>query len=332
MKKNIAFFARQFSERGTEVAIYDYADWNEKFLENKSYIFCFQIDLMEKYFGPCDPSVHLKYSNRFEIYYISSIQEMSEWIDKLTLDVFYTLPSGTPDTVYQFENKQIWKNCKTVLHCVFETKSPPFADLHCCISPFLNEKYKTSLPVIPHMVQVDPYTENFREILNIPKHALVFGRYGGYPEFNITEAQQAIQKIIQKYSHIYFLFMNTRPFFHHPQIIYLPKNTDSIYKAALINSCDAMIHARYHGESFGLSIAEFSMKNKPIITCPIGDLEHIRILKDRAILYRSEEELIHIFEHFPQIKNQRSDWNAYQEFSPENVMQIFQKVIFENEK
>ena len=38
---NIAFFVRHFSERGTEVAIYDYAKYNEEILKNNSYIICF---------------------------------------------------------------------------------------------------------------------------------------------------------------------------------------------------------------------------------------------------------------------------------------------------
>ena len=49
---NIAFFVRHFTERGTEVAIYDYAKYNEEILKNNSYIVCFtekkQQELKEK--------------------------------------------------------------------------------------------------------------------------------------------------------------------------------------------------------------------------------------------------------------------------------------------
>ena len=38
---NVGFFVRQFSELGSEVAIYNYAKYNEKILGNKSYIICF---------------------------------------------------------------------------------------------------------------------------------------------------------------------------------------------------------------------------------------------------------------------------------------------------
>jgi hypothetical protein len=60
-------------------------------------------------------------------------------------------------------------------------------------------------------------------------------------------------------------------------------------------------------ETFGLSIAEFFIKNKPIITCKYGDLEHIKILGDKAIIYNSKEEVINIFQNIKTIINSRDD-------------------------
>jgi len=88
-----------------------------------------------------------------------------------------------------------------------------------------------------------------------------------------------------------------------------------------------MIHARSIGETFGLSIAEFSIKNKPIITCMSGDLEHIKILGDKAILYNSKEDLMNIFKNIISIINSRNDWNAYKSFTPVNIMNLFNKYI-----
>jgi hypothetical protein len=102
-----------------------------------------------------------------------------------------------------------------------------------------------------------------------------------------------------------------------------------IYNTKFINTCNAMIHARKMGESFGLSVAEFSIKNKPIITCSCGDLAHIDILGDKAITYTTKESLMSIFENIQQIIESRSDWNAYNDYSPENVMRIFKETIFD---
>jgi hypothetical protein len=94
-----------------------------------------------------------------------------------------------------------------------------------------------------------------------------------------------------------------------------------------INTCDAMIHSRIRGETFGLSIAEFSSKGKPIITCPCGDLEHIFILKNKAIVYRSYDKLVEIFKNIRNILKHREDWNAYKEYTPEIIMKHFQRLL-----
>ena len=46
-----------------------------------------------------------------------------------------------------------------------------------------------------------------------------------------------------------------------------------------------MIHARQMGETFGAAVSEFSIKNKPVITCRGYDNAHLDILKDKAIIY-----------------------------------------------
>ena len=42
------------------------------------------------------------------------------------------------------------------------------------------------------MINLPICNENLRTILNIPKDAIVFGRYGGYYQFDITIAHKAI--------------------------------------------------------------------------------------------------------------------------------------------
>jgi hypothetical protein len=123
--------------------------------------------------------------------------------------------------------------------------------------------------------------------------------------------------------------MNTQVFFEHPKIIYLNATIDINEKNAFINSCDAMIHARIRGETFGLSIAEFSVLNKPIITYSNSrEKEHIEILGEKAILYKNEMELMDIFFNINHHLNSRKDWNAYRNYSPDKVMVLFDNMIF----
>jgi hypothetical protein len=177
-------------------------------------------------------------------------------------------------------------------------------------------------------VELPNSNDDFRDELCIPKDAIVFGRYGGLHEFNINMVHNTIKDFVNRDdTNSYFLFMNTNHFYEHPRIIYLDKNVDLLYKAKFINTCDAMIHARQIGESFGLSIAEFSQKNKPILTCKCGDLEHIRILGEKAILYNSKEELLDKFQNMRAIIHSKNDWNAYSLYSPEYVMGLFQTIF-----
>jgi hypothetical protein len=326
---NIAFFVRHFTERGTEVAIYDYAKYNEEILNNKSYIICFTEKKQQEVGLPTERASFDKFNKRFPIIEICDIGEMDYIIDRYNFKYFYTLTHGGPNDIYRFENKSIWGKCKTIKHCVFATTFCE-GDFYICIANFLNLKYNTNFKIIPHVVTLPSCEENLRSELNIPQDAIILGRHGGFTEFNIIETHQAIIEFLKlpSSSNTWFLFLNTQEFYKHPRIIYLEKNTDLIFKNKFINTCDAMIHARGEGEIFPLSIAEFSIKNKPVITCPIGDLGHIEMLADKAVLYRSKEEVLDIFNNIKNIIKNKDDWNACSQYTPENVMSLFDKLIF----
>ena len=325
---NIGFFVRHFTERGTEVAIYDYATYNEEMLHNKSFIICFTQEAQQRIGFPTVRHSYNKFKDRFQLIEINDINDMKNVIKDLNISFFYTLTHGGND-IYQFNNKNIWGNCKTIKHCVFDTTFPE-SDFYISISTMLNVKNNTNLPVIPHIVTLPSNNENVRNELQIPPDAIVFGRYGGFSEFNIAIAHHAIKEYVNENENCYFLFMNTHKFYEHPRIIYVDVNLDLHYKTKFINACDAMIHARQMGETFGVSIGEFSSKNKPIITCRCGDLEHISILGDKAIIYQTKEDLIRIFQNMKNIIATRSDWNAYKLYSPEYVMNLFKTYIFDH--
>ena len=328
---SVGFFVRHFCERGTEVAVYDYAHYNETILNNKSCIICFTPETQNALGFPADRISYNKFKARFNVIEISSMHEMVDVIRTHNLSFFYTLTHGGGNDIYHFSDKTIWGTCKTIKHCVFDTTFPE-ADFYVSISNMLNAKNKTNVPVIPHIACLPDCNDNLREELGIPTGATVYGRYGGYDEFNIDIMHAAIREHLNANvdKNCYFLFMNTARFHEHPRIIYLDKSLDPIYKVKFINTCDAMIHARQMGETFGLSIAEFSIKNKPIITCMCGDTEHIKILGERAIIYNSTEDLLATFKNIKTIIKSSDDWNAYKSYSPDNIMALFKNYIFGN--
>ena len=98
-------------------------------------------------------------------------------------------------------------------------------------------------------------------------------------------------------------------------------------KVKFINTSDAFLHARRQGESFGMAVGEFSIKNKPIITWALSDEKsHIDILKEKAILYHNQNDLENILSNFQ--PNKYTDWDCYSKvFNPTSVMKKFEEVF-----
>lgn len=327
---NVAFFIRHFTERGTEVAVYNYAHYNEKILGNKSIIICFTATMQVKNFGVhfADRQSFKMFNERFQVIEINSFLEMPMIIQNNHLDFFYTLTHGGND-IYNFNDKSIWvPPCKTIKHCVFSTNNKE-GDFYISIGNHINKENKCK--VIPHIVdfpEINMESQNLREELNIPNNAFVFGRHGGKDTFNINFVKNAIINVLNLCPEFYFVFLNTPEFYKHPRIKYVEMNMDLSHKVRFINTCDAMIHARGDGETFGLAVAEFSFMNKPVFTCNVCvEREHINILGEKAVLYNDYDDLMNKFLNVHQIIKSQKNWNAYENYSPEIVMNLFNEHI-----
>ena len=122
--------------------------------------------------------------------------------------------------------------------------------------------------------------------------------------------------------------MNQDPFCDLENVVFVEGTTDLDEKVAFINTCDFMIHARERGETFGLTIAEFSTLGKPIITYRDSpEQNHINILGENGIYYSNYQELYNILLNLNKLDIKGKDWNCYQDFIPKNVMEQFKKVF-----
>lgn len=336
--KNIIFFKLHFLESGTSVATYDYAYYNEVLLNNKSFIVTFSDKTKEEYGCPTSKICYEKFKSRFPIFEIDTIEDITQIIKDYNIDFTYILTHGvnTDKDTFKFGDKSIWLNCKTIKHAVYNTTTPN-GDIFCCITDSTNKKFNTSCPILPHMISLPTIDTDLRHDLNIPKDAKVFGYYGGVLGFNILQVIDTVNNIAKKYSNIYFLFMNVdqRPFSNCTNIIHLPTNISNEYKVKFINTCDALIHARLEGETFGLTIGEFASKGKNVISyrthfeydqsTPYINA-HFDILKDKIIQYKNNYEFEHIILNFDTIKKDMSN-NGYMLYTPEYVMNIFQSLL-----
>jgi len=326
--KTIAFFVRHFTERGTEVSLYNYAHYNEELLGNKSIIICFTSKKQKEINFPSIRTSYNKFKERFDIIEIDHIYEIQYLIQKYNIDIFYTQTHGCLEPlIYEFNNKELWTPCKTIKHCVFDINGKE-SDYYCSISKFLANTSKDKIPVLPYIVTLPQSTDNLRTILNIPEGAIVFGGYGGEYSFDIKYVHDTIYQLVNDNPNIYFLFANFIKFCpNHPNIIHLTSIIDPLEKVKFINTCDAMIWGRTGGETFGLAIGEFSINNKPVIATKIGELAHSELLGDKGIWYTNSSDLYNILSNFNKEEAKLKDWNAYKEYTPEKVMTIFKNIL-----
>ena len=178
---------------------------------------------------------------------------------------------------------------------------------------------------VPHMINLPDHNLNYRTALGL-ENKLIFGWYGG-DNFEIPFARQAVIDIAKKRNDVVFLFMNSTLFSNEPNIYFIDSTYDLDEKVAFINTCDVMIHARERGETFGLSIAEFSSKGKPVITYGNSpERNHNMVLGDKGFYYSNYDELYTLLDNFIV-----PPWgcNCYQEFTPEKVMNKFKKVFLD---
>lgn len=323
--KKIIFQTNQLSIRGTEVAIFDYANFNEEILNNESIILT-----KRKHTWPHHPDIQKKFENRFKVIYYNDFSEVEKILEKEKIDIFYSMKGGNYDGILS-------KNIPNAIHVVFQENSP-HGEVYAYISEWLSKKMTNgNSPFVDYIVNYPKIEGDFRDKLNIPKDALVYGRYGGLETFDIGFVHQAIFETALKNPNIYFLFAYTNRFCRAlPNIIHIPYVSNIEDKMRFVNTCDAMIHARFGGESFGLAIAEFSVNNKPIITFSGKDIKkyyphnhdeaHLEILGDTCVKYDNYQDIKYVLNNFTPDKNKNYD--VYSEkYSPKNVMKKFDEVF-----
>jgi hypothetical protein len=306
----ILFCENQLGLRGTTVAMYDYAHYNEELLGNISYVA-----------APIgsDMSALKKFQDRFDgrIFFYSSIEGLEEYCKSTGISYAYIIKAG-------FNDGKIIPGIKNFVHAVFDG-SQPHGNVYMAVSEWLGNKH--NIDYLPHIVSLPESAEDYRDFLHIPKDAIVFGRHGGFDQFDVPYLSDAIISAANQGR--YFLLMNTKPLsYNHSNIIYLDSTTDLYNKTAFINTCDYMVHGRTDGESFGLAICEFLHQNKPVITnINCRDKHHIELMNDKGYYYSSANELYDILMSMEKKEHQVK--SLVDQFKPEIVMNKLKEVFFD---
>jgi len=308
----VAFHSNTMSLRGSENALWDYANFNETVLGNQSVI-CHPSELES-----AENPTFAKWKARFPLLPYRTRNELSRRLKEKDVEVLYQIKPGPFDGF-------VIPGVKNCIHSMFlsdEFHGDCFAYVSRWASRVMTGRESS---FIPHFVPKLVSDRNLRGKLGIPIGAKVFGRHGGADTFNIQFVREVVLQHAKKNSGDHFVFLNTEPIRgteRFSNVHYLPGTVDAVEKSKFLATCDAMLHARWHGETFGLAVGEFAVLGKPVITFS-GSREraHLEMLGKQALLYRNAGELAGILKEFRPHKTHGAEYDKYAD--PQIVMEIF---------
>ena len=309
----VAFHSRLLTERGSEGAMLDYARLNRSVLGNES-ILC--LPDWPEYAG--NPLLQ-KWREEFPVILYRNKNDFGARLRREKVENIYLTKPG-PDDGFLVPGL---RNCVHAQFLCDEFHGDAYAYLSSWMSRVMTGREDSFVPFfVPQFVS----EQNLRKKLGIPNQAKVFGRHGGADTFNIRFVREVVFHHAQKNPDDHFVFLNTEPIRgteRFSNVHYLPVTVEPMEKAKFLATCDAMLHARLHGETFGLAVGEFAVLGKPVITFG-GSREraHLEMLAGHGRVYRTEQELRDILETFEPCHVEGTEYETYADNVA--VMNIFQ--------
>jgi len=311
----VAFRSSYFGPRGTEVALFDYA------LESRARLGLEPVILLPPKTEDEVVGLRARFEGEFECHPCGTPEDLDPLLERLGVSAIYFIKNG-------FWDGWISRTVPSWIHAVFP-EVQVHGDKYAFVSEWLSDVWGYGeVPYVPHIIRPFPEAGNLRKELGIPEDAVVFGRHGGWESFDQRSAQEAVRWVVKTNPEIHFLFLNTADFLHrrHPHVHFLPASTDRTRVGQFIHTCDAMIHGRSRGETFGMAVAESAVCGKPVFTWRHSpERNHLRWIRDEAWLYSETEELAEKLTHFQ--KGETMDYSFVEEFSPARVMKKFHQVF-----
>jgi len=310
----IFFHSAFWGYRGTEVALFDYAHHAEKILGAESVI------LVSRQKAAGGGPLAERFRRRFRLEEYESWTDAEKVMVREKADLLYSIKNG-------FFDGAVSASTKTAIHAIFP-ESDFHGDRYAYVSPWLSRVMTLGrTPWVPHLVDLAAPSRDLRSELGIPEGAVVLGRHGGADSFDLPFARREVVRAALRRGDLWFLFLGTDPFplpSGMERIRFLPPTVDPGEKAAFLQACDGMIHARRRGETFGLAVAEFAFLEKPVITWDQSpETFHLEALGEGHLLYSDGDALQKILHNFQ--KPVRKPASLYGEICrPESVMQRFQ--------
>lgn len=326
----VLFHSHSLTVRGTEVALFDYGDFNESLLGNIS-VMVFPRKGVES------EAARQRFEGRFQTYLYDTPEELAGIAERCGAELCYFIKKGHNDSL-------LVPGRKNAIHVVFQNLEP-HGEAYAYVSEWLSKTAgKGAYPFVPHIIRHPVNTkDDMRTELGISEAADVYGIIGGVDSFKILSATNAVLDAIEKSPDKVFLFVNTRMPAWFPwtrrrirkalesgRLKYLNQITDFGEKERFINTCDAMLHARRRGETFGIALGEFDVRGKPLLvhySPKTRDQGHYDILGETPNYYQSKAEIDRLLSADPRSLKLSG---RYRQFFPEKVMPIFEKVFLKD--
>lgn len=292
----------------------DYARLNQTVLKNES-VLCFP-----ERSGFADNPILKKWREEFPVLLYKSKFSLGRALEKKGIGVIYLTKPGPYDGF-------LVPGIKNCVHAQF--LSDEFhGDTYAYLSPWMSRVMTgREDSFVPFFVPRLESGENLRKQLKISPEARVFGRHGGWDTFNIPFVRKVVADHARQHPQDHFVFLNTRPIWGTERLTnvhYLPATVDLQEKARFLATCDAMIHARDTGETFGLAVAEFAVLGKPVISFGASrERAHLEMLGDRALIYEDAGLLRHRLETFQLGAVRGTDYEGWADAG--RVMSVFRE-------
>lgn len=313
----LAFVIDRFSVRGVEGTVWSYAHYNEVYLNNNSVIIvrpgaCVTLDSTDE--------ARAKFCDRFAVVEVRDDAHIDQVLRELRVDVCIVPCSGGADCFMP-------SSVPVIAHCVFRADAP-LGTLRAAVSNWVSGGRARVLPNMVDIADSDGGGD-LRAELGIPADAFVFGRYGGWEQFSVPWAAEAVAQVAAERPDVWFALMHTKPFAAPPNVVFVPGTCDRRRKRQFLDSCDAMVHAREDGETFGCAVGEFALAGLPVVTCASGDMEHVMILGDKAIVCADKAEFVAWLKNTQALRAMDMHGNGYERYTPARVAPLLRAAAIE---
>jgi hypothetical protein len=319
----LGFHSKQLTERGTEIALFEYARAAENLLGHEVRIY-----VPARTERLVVPAMKRLFEEHFEVVFYDKPAEIA-------CDALYVIKKGRPGRVTETTLE---------LNHAFDDVSRPHGHRFAAVSEWLarTARHELSLPrgrvlrlpklrrvaVVPHIVTLPDLADDLRAELRIPEEAVVFGRHGGAGNFDAPLVDAAVRAALDERADIWFAFLNTDVFYDHERIVYVPCVTDRAEIRRFVNTCDYMLHAASWGETFGMAVGEFALAGVPVITYTRSRLlAHLDLLPGELLLgYTGNEDVLQYLTTLPR-RREPVGSDIATRYSVETVMAQFDEVF-----